>query len=56
MWDVTGRSVVITKKEDDLEGGDLQSKIDGNSGKRFDCWVICACLAIDKSFAIFNIK
>ncbi|XP_046839235.1 copper chaperone for superoxide dismutase-like [Xenia sp. Carnegie-2017] len=40
VWDVTGRSVVITEKEDDLEGGDLQSKIDGNSGKRLACGII----------------
>ena len=36
VWDVIGRSVVVTEHEDDLgKGNNLQSKIDGNSGKRF---------------------
>ena len=35
MWDVIGRSIAVTKDEDDLgRGNDPQSKIDGNSGER----------------------
>src|SRR5205807_916343 len=33
VWDLIGRSMVISKNEDDLgKGGNEQSKIDGNSG------------------------
>jgi copper chaperone for superoxide dismutase len=36
VWDVIGRSIVVTEHEDDLgNGNNSQSEIDGNSGRRF---------------------
>lgn len=41
VWDVIGRSLVVSSSEDDLGlGTDPQSKIDGNSGKRVACGII----------------
>jgi copper chaperone for superoxide dismutase len=35
VWDVIGRTVVVSENADDLgKGGDQQSRVDGNSGKR----------------------
>lgn len=37
VWDVIGRSLVITESEDDLGiGSALSSKLDGNSGQRYE--------------------
>ncbi|XP_065209621.1 copper chaperone for superoxide dismutase [Planococcus citri] len=41
VWDVVGRTVVVTEDKDDLgKGPNLQSTIDGNSGKRLGCGII----------------
>lgn len=41
VWNVIGRSIVVTECEDDLgKGTDLQSKIDGNSGQRLKIYII----------------
>lgn len=41
VWNVIGRSVVVTEKKDDLgKGNNNQSKIDGNCGQRLGCGII----------------
>ena len=41
VWDVIGRSIVVTEHEDDLgKGNNSQSKIDGNSGQRLAYGII----------------
>ncbi|XP_025602500.2 copper chaperone for superoxide dismutase isoform X2 [Athalia rosae] len=41
IWDIIGRSLVVTDGADDLgKGGNQQSKIDGNSGARLTCGII----------------
>lgn len=41
VWDVVGRTVVVTADKDDLgKGSTKQSTIDGNSGKRLGCGII----------------
>ncbi|XP_071454936.1 copper chaperone for superoxide dismutase-like [Hetaerina americana] len=40
-WDIIGRSVAVTEREDDLGlGGNKGSAIDGNSGRRLACGII----------------
>lgn len=41
VWDIIGRSIVITESEDDLgTGANTLSKVDGNSGERLACGII----------------
>ncbi|KAK7580231.1 hypothetical protein V9T40_000860 [Parthenolecanium corni] len=41
VWDVIGRTIVVTENADDLgKGNNPQSLIDGNSGKRLGCGII----------------
>ena len=41
VWDIIGRSIVITENEDDLGTGESKlSAVDGNSGKRLACGII----------------
>ncbi|XP_013790588.2 copper chaperone for superoxide dismutase-like [Limulus polyphemus] len=41
VWDIIGRSLVVTEKPDDLgQGSTNSSKLDGNSGKRLSCGII----------------
>ncbi|XP_034249014.1 copper chaperone for superoxide dismutase isoform X2 [Thrips palmi] len=41
VWDIIGRSIVITESEDDLGTGEKEiSKVDGNSGHRLACGII----------------
>ncbi|KAM8714351.1 hypothetical protein ACLKA7_014476 [Drosophila subpalustris] len=51
MWDIIGRSVVITAKADDMgRGGNAQSLIDGNSGDRIACGIIARSAGILQNF------
>ncbi|XP_014251592.1 copper chaperone for superoxide dismutase [Cimex lectularius] len=41
VWDIIGRSIVVTSREDDLgKGKSEMSPIDGNSGERLACGII----------------
>lgn len=41
VWDIIGRSIVITESEDDLGTGATEiSKVDGDSGERLACGII----------------
>ncbi|ALC40544.1 CCS, partial [Drosophila busckii] len=51
IWDIIGRSVVITSNADDMgEGGNAQSLIDGNSGDRIACGIIARSAGILQNF------
>lgn len=41
VWDIIGRSIVVTAGQDDLGlGGNPQSQVDGNTGERLACGII----------------
>ncbi|KAH8340175.1 hypothetical protein KR067_012380, partial [Drosophila pandora] len=51
VWDIIGRSVVITSSPDDLgQGGNDQSLVDGNSGDRIACGIIARSAGILENF------
>uniref|UniRef100_D3TN65 Extracellular superoxide dismutase [Cu-Zn] n=2 Tax=Glossina morsitans morsitans TaxID=37546 RepID=D3TN65_GLOMM len=51
VWDVIGRSVVITQQPDDFgKGCNEQSSIDGNSGERIACGIIARSAGILQNF------
>ncbi|XP_037948081.1 copper chaperone for superoxide dismutase [Teleopsis dalmanni] len=54
VWDIIGRSVVITEHEDDLGRGQTpQSCIDGNAGRRLACGIIARAAGILQNYKSF---
>ncbi|KAM7344020.1 copper chaperone for superoxide dismutase [Cochliomyia hominivorax] len=51
VWEIIGRSVVITQNPDDLgRGQNEQSRVDGNSGDRIACGIIARSAGILQNF------
>lgn len=51
VWDIIGRSIVVTENSDDLGKFDnSQSPIDGNSGKRLACGIIARAAGIFQNY------
>ncbi|XP_055836441.1 copper chaperone for superoxide dismutase [Episyrphus balteatus] len=51
VWDIIGRSVVVTENPDDLgRGGNERSLIDGNSGDRIACGIIARSAGILQNY------
>ncbi|XKL67413.1 hypothetical protein PGB90_002904 [Kerria lacca] len=50
VWDIIGRTIVITENADDLgKGTNQQSLIDGNSGKKLGCGIIARSAGLFKN-------